>query len=205
MLTAIFTPTDTADYAPVTETAFINVAPALLTIEAKNVSRTYGNPNPKLTADYLGFVNGDTPASLATHVTLSTQAVPASSAGTYSILAGGATSPNYTIRYVGGTLTIVPPTKPIIRRRIAFVDSLYSELLQRPPGPSELFSRLQQLNAGMSPRSVASSVNKSPARRVALQSQNGVRVKFAAALRDALKAARQAVETTLRAHKAGHR
>src|SRR5262249_61469702 len=59
-----------------------------------------------LTVSYAGFVNGDTLASLTTQASASTTATTSSAAGTYSITAGGAVSPNYTFTYVGGTLTI---------------------------------------------------------------------------------------------------
>ena len=61
---------------------------------------------PVLTASYSGFVNGDTPANLATPVTLSTNATSSSPVGTYAIQASGATSANYQITFVNGTLTI---------------------------------------------------------------------------------------------------
>ena len=66
----------------------------------------YGASVPGLTASYSGFVNGDTAASLATPVTLSTSATSSSPVGTYAIQASGATSANYQITFVNGTLTI---------------------------------------------------------------------------------------------------
>ena len=113
------------------------VTPASLTITANNQSRVYGQPNPPLTVYYQGFVNGDTPASLTAPVALSTPAVLASFAGSYPIFVGGAASPNYAIRFVSGTLAIMPPTDPVVLGRIAFVTSLYRDLLLRSPGPAE--------------------------------------------------------------------
>ena len=66
----------------------------------------YGAPVPGLTASYAGFVNGDTAANLATPVTLSTSATSSSPVGTYAIQASGATTTNYQITFVSGTLTI---------------------------------------------------------------------------------------------------
>ena len=123
------------------------VTPASLTITANNQSRVYGQPNPPLTVYYQGFVNGDTPASLTAPVALSTPAVPASFAGSYPIFVGGAASPNYAIRFVSGTLAIMPPTNPVVLGNIAFVTSLYRDLLLTSPGPADLFSWLQQLAA----------------------------------------------------------
>jgi MBG domain (YGX type) len=53
-----------------------------------------------------GFVNGDTAANLTAQPALSTTATTASPAGTYPISASGAASPNYTISYLPGTLTV---------------------------------------------------------------------------------------------------
>ena len=63
---------------------------------------------PTLTLTYSGFVNGDTSASLTTAPTLSTTATAASHVGTYAIPASGAVDADYTISYVGGTLTVTP-------------------------------------------------------------------------------------------------
>ena len=85
------------------------VTPASLVITANSASITSGQALPVLTASYAGFVNGDTPASLTTPPTLSTTASAGSPAGTYPITASGASSPNYTITYVPGTLTVALP------------------------------------------------------------------------------------------------
>src|SRR5947207_2568088 len=52
----------------------LTVTPAALTITADGKSKVYGAALPALTASYLGFVNGDTVASLDTPVSLSTTA-----------------------------------------------------------------------------------------------------------------------------------
>jgi hypothetical protein len=98
-----------ADYlaAPPVERTFA-VARAPLTITAEDQGRVFGAPNPAFTAVYAGFVNGDDPADLTTPVTLATTATAASPVGTYAITAGGAASPNYTITFVNGTLTVAP-------------------------------------------------------------------------------------------------
>ena len=84
----------------------LTVNKAALTITAANASKLYGAALPVLTASYSGFVNGDTPSSLTTPPALSTTATAASPAGSYPITAGGAASPNYTISYANGTLTV---------------------------------------------------------------------------------------------------
>ena len=89
----------------------VNKAP--LTITANSQSIVAGQGLPSLTVSYTGFVNGDTSASLTTAPTLSAMGSPASPAGNYTINVGGAGSPNYTITYVPGTLTV------ILRRRLS--------------------------------------------------------------------------------------
>jgi hypothetical protein len=84
----------------------LTVTPAALTITANNQSMGYGAAMPTLTASYSGFVNGDTPASLTSPPSLTTTATSASPVGTYAITASGAVDPNYTIKYVPGTLTV---------------------------------------------------------------------------------------------------
>lgn len=84
------------------------VTPAPLTITADDKSRGYGAPNPVLTVTYLGFVNGDGPAQLTTPPVITTTAVTTSPVGQYPISASGAASPNYTITYITGVLTVNP-------------------------------------------------------------------------------------------------
>lgn len=87
-----------------------SVAPASLTITADDQVKVYGAALPALTASYSGFVNGDTPASLVTPATLTTLATAGShvTVGGYAIAVADAVDPDYTIRYVGGTLTVTP-------------------------------------------------------------------------------------------------
>ena len=89
----------------------VNKAP--LTITANDISKVYGSENPVLTASYVGFVNGDTDASLPTPVTITTTAVKGSSVGTYAITTSGADSSNYNITYANGKLTITAATLSI--------------------------------------------------------------------------------------------
>ncbi|RKR82285.1 gliding motility-associated-like protein [Mucilaginibacter gracilis] len=84
----------------------LTVTPAGLNITAVNQTKIYGAANPTLTATYSGFVNGDTNSSLTTQPTITTTAVTGSQVNTYPITATGAASPNYTISYTAGTLTV---------------------------------------------------------------------------------------------------
>ena len=85
------------------------ITPAKLTITVNNASKLSGQANPPFTANYSGFANGDTAASLTVQPSFSTNATKTSPAGTYPITAGGAVDANYTINYVAGTLTVQPP------------------------------------------------------------------------------------------------
>jgi hypothetical protein len=89
------------------------VTPAPLRITADNKSKVAGQPVPTLTATYSGFVNGDTPANLTTPVTLSTYT--GNVAGSYAIVPSGASSPNYNITFVNGTLTITAAAATSLR------------------------------------------------------------------------------------------
>ena len=84
------------------------VAPAPLTISADSLSTFAGQAIPALTASYSGFKFGDTLASLSTKPILSTTATSASPAGKYRINVSSASSPNYSITYVSGILTVNP-------------------------------------------------------------------------------------------------
>ncbi|QBB70974.1 hypothetical protein ELE36_11785 [Pseudolysobacter antarcticus] len=84
----------------------LSITSAPLTITANNASRAYGAVNPGFSANYSGFVNGDSTASLTPSPTITTTATDTSPAGPYPITASGAVDPNYVISYVDGTLTI---------------------------------------------------------------------------------------------------
>lgn len=86
---------------------------AALTITADNKTRAYGVANPALTVSYSGFANGDDATKLTTQPTVTTTATTSSNVGNYPIIASGAASPNYTITYVAGTLTITPATRTL--------------------------------------------------------------------------------------------
>lgn len=84
----------------------LTVTPAALTVTANNASKVYAEPLPALTVSYKGFVNGDTSASLTTRPTVTTGATLNSPLGSYPLVPGGGSSPDYTITYVSGTLTV---------------------------------------------------------------------------------------------------
>ncbi len=105
-LSVKLTPNDRTNYTTATASATFNVQPAPLTNSADNKAVAFGVPLPPLTSSYQGLVNGDTPATLTTPVVLGTTATNGSPAGVYPITNCCATSPNYNISFVPGTLTI---------------------------------------------------------------------------------------------------
>jgi hypothetical protein len=85
----------------------ISVAPASITVAASSPSMTYGGTVPVITAKYVGFVNGQSPAVLterpecsAAHVTRQTHV------GTYNTGCSGAVDANYSFTYRTGSLTV---------------------------------------------------------------------------------------------------
>ena len=106
-LSVTFSPSDTANINSQIATVTIDVQQAPLTIMADNKSKVFGDPDPALTAWYTGFVNGDTPASLAQDVTLAVASYNGF-VGTYTITATGAASSDYNITLENGTLTVTP-------------------------------------------------------------------------------------------------
>jgi len=103
----------TFNYVPGTMT----VTAVPLSIWSPNASMTVGGI-PAITPLYVGFVNGDTSASLATKPTCTTTASKTSPIGTYPITCAGAVDSNYIISYVNqgvltvakGTLTVTAPS-----------------------------------------------------------------------------------------------
>ncbi len=86
----------------------LTITPAPLVITAVSTTIDTGQPVPALKAVYTGLVNGDIPSSLTTQAVLHTSATQSSAVGSYPITVDGASSPNYTITYVPGTLTVLP-------------------------------------------------------------------------------------------------
>src|ERR1043166_2850237 len=84
----------------------LTVTSASITVVANDKTKVYGQELPTLTASYSGFVLSDGTNDLTALATITTTATATSDVGTYPITASGATSPNYSFSYVGGTLTI---------------------------------------------------------------------------------------------------
>jgi hypothetical protein len=106
-LSVTFTPTDSANYTGFSTTRSLTVQKAPLTIAANNASKRFGAPLPPISASAAGFVNGDSMASLGGALTFTTAATASSAVGAYPVTPQGVFSPNYTIEFVNGTLTVV--------------------------------------------------------------------------------------------------
>ena len=91
-----------------------NVTPATLTVAAENESRIYGDPNPTFTANYSGFVNGETLATsgVTGSPSLTCSATSTSAVGNYAIVGspGTLSGQNYNFTLVNGVIDVVPAT-----------------------------------------------------------------------------------------------
>jgi hypothetical protein len=106
----------------------LTVTPAPLTVRADDASKPYGAPLPAFTARFEGFVLGDTPALLGGSLAFATTATVASHVGRYPITPSGLTSPDYSITFSDGHLTIRPaPLK---------IRADNKERLERLPNPA---------------------------------------------------------------------
>ena len=105
-------------YSAASSTQAFNIAPAVLTVKAGNLTISYGQPIPSLTSDYTitGYVNSESSSVLNnTAPAISTTATSASAPGVYPITVstGNLAATNYSFLYVPGTLTIQTATATI--------------------------------------------------------------------------------------------
>jgi Ca2+-binding RTX toxin-like protein len=126
----------------------LNITPASLTITADDKMKQEGQANPVFTASYVGFVNGDTPASLSTLPTFATTATTASPAGAYPITVSGAASDDYAIAYVDGTLTVMSSGSNAAPAITSLTTSASSEATASIDGAVTLTGAFTDVNAG---------------------------------------------------------
>jgi hypothetical protein len=109
-LTVVFTPTDSVDYNPATNSVNQVVLPAALSVIASNATRLYGVTNPSFTFGFSGFVNGEdsTHGDVAGQPLLTCSADPSSPIGVYTISnqIGSLTSTNYAFTLLNGVLAV---------------------------------------------------------------------------------------------------
>ncbi len=95
------------NYTLIYESGKLTINPVPLKISVGNYERPYNQDNPKFELKYEGFVANDMESSLQSMPVVRTDATKTSELGTYTLEVTGAYSPNYTITYGSGTLTIV--------------------------------------------------------------------------------------------------
>lgn len=98
------------------------IKPAKLTAKVSNVSREYGEENPKFSISYSGFVSGENESVLTTQPTISTTATKKSNVGDYPITISGGAATNYEFVYESGVLTI---TKAPLSAKVNDVTKVY--------------------------------------------------------------------------------
>jgi uncharacterized repeat protein (TIGR02543 family) len=106
LITATFTPTDTANYVSggtIAMTVAVDKYPISITASSHTVA--YGAAVPEITPTYSGFVNGDT-SSVVTAPTCSTTYTPTTAVGLATSSCNGATATNYSFTYTTGVITI---------------------------------------------------------------------------------------------------
>ena len=113
-LATTFTPADAANYNNATAGRSITVNPVPLTVATNNATKVYGQALPAFTISGTGFVNGDTMASLSGTPSFSTSATATSAPGTYAVTPSGVSSPNYTITFAAGTLTVTKANTALV-------------------------------------------------------------------------------------------
>ncbi|HEY2154228.1 MAG TPA: Ig-like domain repeat protein, partial [Isosphaeraceae bacterium] len=164
------------------------IARAPLLIVANSATKFYGQPNPPIFAAGFGFVLGQGLADLAGTLSVVTTATAASHVGFYPITAGGLASANYAITYVAGAMAVTPPpagVSPADQGGMAFVTTLYEEILGRGPDPAGLAFWVQVLDRGVTPATVAVAFWNSPEHVFLVATNRAPRIALATALADA--------------------
>ena len=95
-----------ANYAMTYQNGQLTITPRPLKAFVGNYERPYGEDNPRFELQYDGFAGNDTESSFTNLPIARTSATRTSNVGTYEIQVTGGYSPNYTLSYGKGTLTI---------------------------------------------------------------------------------------------------
>lgn len=115
---------ESKNYTFVYENGTLTIDKAQLTIKADDATREYGGNNPSFTYTLEGLKNGETQPTWTDYPYLYSDAIPRSTIGTYDININGATSPNYEVTKVKGTLSV---TKAPLTVQVKNVSRLYGE------------------------------------------------------------------------------
>ncbi|MCG8698264.1 MAG: T9SS type A sorting domain-containing protein [Bacteroidales bacterium] len=105
-----FTPDDMITYAKITDTIYISVSKAQLTVRAQDLTKHQGEPNPEFLLVYQGFRFGDDISDIDVQPTVQTTADINSPYGYYPITLTGASDNKYNFNLINGTLTVLPPS-----------------------------------------------------------------------------------------------
>jgi hypothetical protein len=175
-------------WAATTATEPLTVTPAPLTITASDVNAAFGSAPPSLTATYSGFVNGDSISSLTRPVILSTTAAAYSPPGRYEIVARGAASPDYVITFVNGWLTVAQPKTRHERGCVAFVTSLYRDVLGRTAEPAGLRFWMRRMDSGARVNNVAHQIWTSREHRSLVRQNVAPKIRPLAVFNNAIRA-----------------
>src|SRR5262249_13852057 len=122
---------------------------------------------------------------------------PFSPVGVYAIAARGASSPDYAITFLPGTMTVTAPpagASPATQGWTAFATTLYEEVLGRNPDAAGLNFWVRTLDRGAPPTTVASAFWDSPEHIRLMAAGRAPRIPLATALTDAQAAARVAFQ-----------
>ena len=114
VLSVTFTPSDPSNYSGGSTSRTLTVLRAPLAIAATNTAKPFGAPLPAFSVSAVGLVNGDSMASLAGPLTITTPATASSPVGSYPIVPQGLSSANYAITFVNGALTVVKADTAIV-------------------------------------------------------------------------------------------
>ncbi len=107
--TATVTGISSANYVPAAGaqlTQDYTIAPLAMTIAVEDCSVCYGDDAPDFGVRYQSFAAGDSEQTLSTLPIAVCDYTPGDDVGEYAITIAGATDPNYTFAYQGGTLTV---------------------------------------------------------------------------------------------------
>jgi subtilase family serine protease len=180
-LSAIFAPTDTANYQNATSSVSLSINKAPLIIGANNASRVYGATNPVFSGTMNGAVNGD-----ALNQTFSTTATISSPAGIYAIVpsASGTNLPNYSVTANNGVLTILPAptttTFTLSNQNLTLTATVASTSSGTPTGSVTFYAGQTQLGTGTLSGGAASiALTSFPSGNVSLSAQYAGDANFA--------------------------